>query len=54
MQGSGMVFPHRFVGLEKPLDWIAATGCVLLSVKYRLAGENPQPALDNDYYAGLS
>jgi len=53
MHGGGMIFLHRFVGLEQPLDWVATTGCVLVSVEYRLAPEHPQPALSNDCYAGL-
>ncbi|MCJ1381006.1 hypothetical protein MMC17_004115 [Xylographa soralifera] len=53
MHGGGMIFLHRFFGLEQPLDWEAATGCVLVSVEDRLAPENPQPALTKDCYAGL-
>ena len=53
MHGGGMIFLHRFVGLEQPIDWVMATGCVLVSVEYRLAPENPQPALSDDCYAGL-
>ncbi|KAF7164598.1 hypothetical protein CNMCM5623_009055 [Aspergillus felis] len=53
MHGGGMIFLNRHVGLEQPLDWVMETGCVLVSVEYRLAPENPQPAALHDCYAGL-
>jgi acetyl esterase/lipase len=54
MHGGGMIFLDRHVGLEQPLDWVMETGCVLVSVEYRLAPENPQPAALHDCYAGLT
>lgn len=53
MHGGGMVFMNRFTDLEHPLQWVVRTGCVLVTVEYRLAPENPQPALLHDCYAGL-
>ena len=53
MHGGGMIFLNRHVGLEQPLDWVVETGCVLVSVEYRLAPEDPQPAALHDCYAGL-
>ncbi|KAJ6007929.1 hypothetical protein N7540_011905 [Penicillium herquei] len=53
MHGGGMIFLNRHVGLEQPLDWVIETGCVLISVEYRLGPEDPQPAALHDCYAGL-
>lgn len=53
MHGGGMIFLNRLFGLEQPLEWVVETGCVLVSVEYRLAPENPQPAALHDCWAGL-
>jgi acetyl esterase/lipase len=48
-----MIFLNRFVGLEQPLDWAAATDSIVVTVEYRLGPTAQQPALVNDCYAGL-
>ncbi|KAJ4155073.1 hypothetical protein LMH87_000339 [Akanthomyces muscarius] len=53
MHGGAMIFLNRLFGLEQPLEWVMETGCVLVSVEYRLAPENPQPAALHDCWAGL-
>jgi acetyl esterase/lipase len=53
IHGGGMVMLNRFMGIEVPLAWIPETDAIVVSVEYRLAPENPHPALLNDCYAGL-
>ncbi|KAK1625041.1 Alpha/Beta hydrolase protein [Colletotrichum phormii] len=51
--GGGLIFLHRLVGLSQPLDWAVATGAVLVSIEYRRAPEDPQPAASDDCFAAL-
>ena len=53
IHGGGMIFLNRFVGIDLPIEWVLETNCVLVSVEYRLAPENPHPAPLSDCYAGL-
>jgi acetyl esterase/lipase len=48
-----MIFPDRWVGLPKVLDWVTDLDAVLVSVEYRVAPEDPYPAPLDDCYAGL-
>lgn len=51
--GGGMIISNRFASLGTVLDWVLATDAVAVSVEYRLAPENPDPAPIEDCYAGL-
>jgi acetyl esterase/lipase len=51
--GGGMVIGDRRTGVVEMLDWAAQFNLVVVSVEYRLAPENPHPALIDDCYAGL-
>ncbi len=51
--GGGMVIGDRFTGIEVMLDWVDLMDAVVVSVEYRLAPENPDPAPVDDCYAGL-
>jgi acetyl esterase/lipase len=53
IHGGGMISGDRFGGMEMLLDWIELMDAVVVSVEYRLAPENPDPAPVNDCYAGL-
>ncbi len=53
IHGGGMVQGDRFVGVEQVLDWVEEFDAVGVSVEYRLAPENPDPAPVSDCYAGL-
>lgn len=53
IHGGGMVIADRFSGVQVPLGWVTDTDAVVISVEYRLAPGNPDPALRNDCYAGL-
>ncbi|MFF0023769.1 alpha/beta hydrolase [Streptomyces sp. NPDC004082] len=53
VHGGGMVTGDNRVGVDGPLDWAEELGLVVVSVEYRLAPENPHPALIDDCYAGL-
>lgn len=51
--GGGMVIGDRFTGAEEFLSWVMDLDAVVVSVEYRLAPENPDPAPVDDCYAGL-
>ncbi|GGR55902.1 acetyl esterase/lipase [Nocardioides luteus] len=51
--GGGMVLGHRRFGVETFLPYVADGSAVVISVEYRLAPENPDPAPVEDVYAGL-
>jgi acetyl esterase/lipase len=53
IHGGGMVVGNRFLGMQGVLDWVEALDAVCVSVEYRLAPENPDPAPIEDVYAGL-
>lgn len=51
--GGGMIIGDRFTGAAEFLSWVLELDAVLVSVEYRLAPENPDPAPVDDSYAGL-
>ncbi|RCG28298.1 alpha/beta hydrolase [Sphaerisporangium album] len=54
IHGGGMVIGDRFTGMDRMLaEWAVDLGAVVVSVEYRLAPENPDPAPVEDCYAGL-
>ncbi len=53
VHGGGMIIGDRFSGVETILNWVELTDAVAVSVEYRLAPENPDPAPVEDCYAGL-
>lgn len=53
IHGGGMVQGSRFDGIEQVLAWVDEFDAVGVSVEYRLAPENPDPAPVSDCYAGL-
>jgi acetyl esterase/lipase len=53
IHGGGMIFPDRWSGIPKVLDWITDLNAILISVEYRVAPEHPYPAPLDDCYAGL-
>jgi acetyl esterase/lipase len=53
IHGGGMISGDRFAGMGVLLDWLEQLDAVVVSVEYRLAPENPDPAPVNDCYAGL-
>ncbi|MCU1514229.1 MAG: alpha/beta hydrolase [Microbacteriaceae bacterium] len=53
VHGGGMIISNRFHSLGTVLDWVLATDAVAVSVEYRLAPEDPDPAPVEDAYAGL-
>lgn len=54
MHGSGYLIGHPRQQNQSLFDLANQTGAVVLSVKYRLAGEDPYPADINDAYHGLA
>lgn len=53
IHGGGMVIGNRFSGVEMVLEWVERLDVVAVSVEYRLAPENPDPAPVEDCYSGL-
>jgi acetyl esterase/lipase len=53
IHGGGMVMGDRFLGADSLIDWVEQLDAVAVSVEYRLAPENPDPAPVEDCYAGL-
>jgi len=53
IHGGGMFLGNRFLGAEQLAGWVDALGVVVVTVEYRLAPENPDPAPVEDCYAGL-
>lgn len=51
--GGGMVIGDRFLGADMLIEWVELMDAVAVSVEYRLAPENPDPAPVEDCYAGL-
>ncbi|CAN5536680.1 alpha/beta hydrolase [soil metagenome] len=51
--GGGMIIGDRFTGVDVILEWVELMDAVAVSVEYRLAPENPDPAPVEDCYAGL-
>ncbi|KFY10288.1 hypothetical protein V492_05086 [Pseudogymnoascus sp. VKM F-4246] len=53
VHGGGMFMGDRFGGLDRSLECVNDFDCLLISVEYRLAPENPDPAPVHDSYSGL-
>jgi acetyl esterase/lipase len=53
IHGGGMVVGNRFLGMDAVAEWIGECDAVCISVEYRLAPENPDPAPLEDCYTGL-
>ncbi len=53
LHGGGMVLGDRFTGVTTLFDLIESMDAVVVTVEYRLAPENPDPAPVEDCYAGL-
>lgn len=53
IHGGGMIFGHRFSGIETVLPFVAKYQAVCISVEYRLAPENRAPSATYDCYDGL-
>jgi acetyl esterase/lipase len=53
IHGGGMIVGTRFTTLEWPLSIVLEMDAVCVTVEYRLAPANPDPALVEDCYAGL-
>jgi acetyl esterase/lipase len=53
IHGGGMVAGNRFLGMDAVAEWIEECDAVCISVEYRLAPENPDPAPLEDCYAGV-
>lgn len=53
IHGGGMVMGDRFLGADWLIEWVELLDAVAVSVEYRLAPENPDPAPVEDCYAGL-
>jgi acetyl esterase/lipase len=54
IHGGGMMLGTRFGGgLDIALDWVDELDLVVVTVEYRLAPENPDPAPLDDCYTGL-
>jgi acetyl esterase/lipase len=53
IHGGGMVLGERLSGALMALEWMQRFDAVAVSVEYRLAPENPDPAPVRDCYAGL-
>ncbi|KPM41146.1 hypothetical protein AK830_g5443 [Neonectria ditissima] len=53
IHGGGMIIGNRFAGVTEILGYIQDFDAVLVSVEYRLAPENPDPAPIEDCFAGL-
>lgn len=53
IHGGGMIGGNRFTGIDRVVEWIDRFDCVAVSVEYRLAPENPDPAPVDDCFAGL-
>ncbi len=53
LYGGGMITGDRFTGVEHLLDWVEKYQAIGLSLEYRRAPENPDPAPWEDGYAGL-
>lgn len=51
--GGGMIIGDRFTGAIEFLDWVMELDALVVSIEYRLAPENPDPAPVEDCYAGL-
>ena len=51
--GGGMIIGDRFLGADMLIEWVELMDAVAVSVEYRLAPENPDPAPVEDCYAGL-
>ena len=53
IHGGGMIMGGLDGDNVRLSEWVEQTGCVAVSVNYRLAPENPHPAPVEDCYAGL-
>ncbi|MDN3357320.1 alpha/beta hydrolase [Actinomadura sp. DC4] len=53
MHGGGMIMGDRFSQIDIPLEWLDATGTVVVSVDYRLAPEHNGITPVEDCYRGL-
>ncbi|MFB7718584.1 alpha/beta hydrolase [Nocardia sp. NPDC056100] len=53
MHGGGMIMGDRYSQLDIPLDWLDATGAIVVTVDYRLAPEHAGTIPVEDCYRGL-
>ncbi|GAB3204286.1 alpha/beta hydrolase [Nocardia tengchongensis] len=53
MHGGGMIMGDRYSQLDIPLEWLDATGAIVVTVDYRLAPEHPGTIPVEDCYRGL-
>jgi acetyl esterase/lipase len=53
LHGGGMILGNRFQGAPQLVEWVRDLGVVVVTVEYRIAPEDPDPAPVSDCYAGL-
>jgi len=53
IHGGGMVLGNRFMGIDFPLSVVKECNAICVTVEYRRAPKNPDPAPIEDCYAGL-
>jgi acetyl esterase/lipase len=53
IHGGGYIIGNRFMDDARSASWVRELDCIVTSVEYRLAPENPYPIPLEDCYAGL-